>query len=390
MKKTEDDLLLEATQAVHDNYGNVSKAAEALGIARSTLRSRIAMAAQRGLVGTSLGQVSPGFLVKHISTNYDKDGTPQQEWVIQQPEALSYEQTILAVEAALEGRVPALPVIQRQLELEERTPHDFNVDDLATVYPLVDHHLGLYSWEPETGANYDLQISQDTLRNTFAQLVASSPASRRALILNVGDFFHSDDNSNRTRKSGNILDADGRYAKILEIGVDLEIFAIELALTKHEIVEVRNLPGNHDPYASLALNTAIRMAFRDNPRVHVSRDPSPFFFWRFGKVLIGSTHGDMIKASDMPGVMAAYDPQNWGETEHRYVYLGHVHHNSIGGGEKHGAVWETFRTLAAGDAWHKQSGYASGRSMVAITHHREYGEVIRNTVNIVGPGYKKR
>jgi hypothetical protein len=124
--------------------------------------------------------------------------------------------------------------------------------------------------------------------------------------------------------------------------------------------------------------------------VHVSRDPSHFYFWRFGKVLVGATHGDMIRHTDMPQVLAAYAAKDWGETEHRYVYLGHVHHKSIGGGEKYGATWETFRTLAAKDAWSANSGFASGRSMVAITHHREFGEKYRSTVTIAGPGFKDR
>ncbi len=274
----------------------------------------------------------------------------------------------------------------------DRTPVPtvYGNENLATFYPIIDHHLGLYAWEPETGANYDLNIAQKILRDSLAELVGATPNSEQAVILNIGDFFHSDDNTNRTRRSGNILDADGRYAKILEIGIDLELYAIELALTKHQFITVRNLPGNHDPYASLALNAAIRMAFRDNPRVHVSRDPSPFYFWRFGKVLVGATHGDMIRHTDMPQVMAAYAAKDWGETEHRYVYLGHVHHKSIGGGEKFGATWETFRTLAPKDAWASQSGFASGRSMVAITHHRDYGEKYRNTVTIAGPGFKVR
>jgi len=390
MIKSQDDLLKEAVHEVNLTGGNVSKAAENLGIPRQTLQSRLARAARVGVTGPKLGSVSPGFLVSRISTNYAGDGTANQEWVIQKPEAQSYEDLLIAIEETLRDRVVVLPTIFRDPNIFETTPYDYNTAEIMTVYPLVDHHLGLYAWEPETGANYDLNIAQDTLRSSLTQLVSAAPASDKAVILNVGDFFHSDDNSNRTRKSGNILDADGRYAKVLEIGIDLEIYAVELALTKHENVEVRNLPGNHDPYASLALNAAVRMAFRDNPRVHVSRDPSPFYFLRFGKVLIGSTHGDMIKAVDMPGVMATYAPKDWGETEHRYVYLGHVHHNSIGGGEKHGAVWETFRTLAAGDAWHKQSGYSSGRAMVAITHHREYGEVMRNTITIAGPGFKTR
>lgn len=361
-----------------NNY-NQTKTATELGLARSGLQYRLTLAAKMGMVA---GKGAPGMLVDKVSTFRDKDGETIGEWTILKPDAISYQAALEAIDEAMKKYDSYIPVIP--------SPVAFGNADLVTVYPIIDHHLGLYSWEPETGANYDLGIASKLLRESAEELMASTPPSRQAVILNIGDFFHSDDNTNRTRRSGNILDADGRYAKILEVGVDLEIYLIELALTKHETVEVRNLPGNHDPYASIALNSAIRMAFRNNPRVHVSRDPSPFYFFRFGKVLIGATHGDMIKHSDMPSVMAAYVPKDWGETEHRYIYLGHVHHASVGGGERYGATWETFRTLAAKDAWATQSGYASGRSMVAITHHRETGEKYRNTVTLSGPGFKQR
>lgn len=375
----------EVVDAFIANGRNQSATAASLGIARSTVQWHLAQAAIHGEIAPELRLTPAGFNVKRLTQHVRKEGAEvklTEEWTQFTPDSATYDATLSAIDATMEkhkGIIPAIP----QSIVPVRS-------DLATFYPIIDHHLGLYAWEPETGANYDLSISQAILRSSLEDLVGQTPASGRAVILNIGDFFHSDNNKNRTERSGNVLDADGRYAKILEIGIDLELYAIELALTKHECVEVRNLPGNHDPYATIALNSAIRMAFRDNPRVHVSRDPSPFFFWRFGKVLVGATHGDMIKHTDMPSVMAAFAAKDWGETEHRYVYLGHVHHKSLGGGERFGATWETFRTLAPKDAWASQSGFASGRSMVAITHHRDSGEKYRNTVTIAGPGFKIR
>lgn len=376
---------IEVVEAYIANDHNQNKTAKVLGIARSTVQWHLSQAALKGDIAPELRKTPVGFNVKRLTQHVrELEGAPKltEEWTQFTPESATYEATIAAIDETMkqyDGIIPTIP-----------QPLIFPNEQLATIYPIIDHHLGLYSWEAETGANYDLQIAQRVLRESLESLVASSPASVQAVILNVGDFFHSDNNKNRTERSGNVLDADGRYAKILEIGIDLEIFAIELALTKHENVEVRNLPGNHDPYASLALNAAIRMAFRNNPRVHISRDPSPFYFFRWGKVLVASTHGDMIRANDMPAVVAAYAAKDWGETEHRYIYLGHVHHASVGGGERFGATWETFRTLASKDAWASQSGYASGRSMVAITHHKEFGEIMRNTVTISGPGFKAR
>lgn len=375
----------EVVDAFKRNDNNQSKTAVELGIARSTVQWHLSQAAIHGEIAPELRETPVGFNVKRLTQHVRREnGVPAltEEWTQFTPDSATYDATLAAIDESMkkyDGIIPTIPEPQTMLN-----------QDLVTFYPIIDHHLGLYSWEPETGANYDLAIATKTLRSSLEELVWSAPASDTAVILNIGDFFHSDNNRNRTERSGNVLDADGRYAKILELGIDLFIYAIELALTKHKCVHVRNLPGNHDPYATIALNSAIRMAFRNNPRVHVSRDPSPFYFFRFGKVLIGATHGDMIRHTDMPMVLAAYAAKDWGETEHRYVYLGHVHHKSVGGGERYGATWETFRTLAAKDAWSSQSGFASGRSMVAITHHRDSGERYRHTVTIAGAGFKVR
>src|SRR5262249_31968355 len=149
--------------------------------------------------------------------------------------------------------------------------------------------------------------------------------SDTAIILNLGDFFHSDSNENRTRRSGNPLDVDTRYAKVLHTGVALLCWVVDKALGRHNTVIVRNLQGNHDPYAALALTIAVDAYYRNEPRVKVDTSPAPYFFHRFGKVLIGATHGDMAKAEDMPGVMAGMVPEMWGLSQYRYVYCGHWH-----------------------------------------------------------------
>jgi hypothetical protein len=149
-------------------------------------------------------------------------------------------------------------------------------------------------------------------------------------------------------------------------------------------VIVRCLPGNHDPHTALALSVALAQFFHASKRVEIDCSPGPFFQWRFGDVFLCANHGDRIKPSDMPGIMAARWPADWGNTKHRYAYFGHVHHKSVGGGENHGVIWETFQCLAPRDAWHSAEGYTAGRSMVAITLHRKHGEKHRH---ITRPAY---
>lgn len=258
--------------------------------------------------------------------------------------------------------------------------------DLLTVYPIVDLHLGMYSWDEETGENYDVKLAAELLRNAMGKLVSMAPPSEHALILNLGDFFHSDSDENRTHRSNNSLDVDTRYARVLRTGVGLLADSVALARQRHRIVIVKTLPGNHDPYGALALSVGVAAYFRNDPNVLVDTSPNRFFYHRFGKVLIGATHGDMAKLEDMPGIMAAQKAEDWGETEFRYIYGGHWHTNKKAlPSSKSGAQVEVFETLAAKDSWNKGMGFLSGRSAVAITHHRNEGEKYRQTHTVRGP-----
>lgn len=399
--------LIAAVAALKRYNGNKTAAAKALGTARSNYYKQLHEAAALGLCGTN--PVIPGFAIKQVAALIS-DGETEKEWIKQRalgeefklpaghvikgvsaltdPDGRIIQQWIkTGLERAIEDVKSALISAFKDYRGHATLPKPPRHSDknLATVYPISDHHLGLYAWAEQAGTNYDLAIGEKLLKNAMAALVAGAPHAETAVILGLGDFFHADDDSSRTRRSGNQLDVDGRHAKILRVGVNLLIHCIQLALQRHEKVIVRCLPGNHDEYASLALSVALGAFFHNSKRVSVDSDPSRFFRFKFGKVLVASTHGDMVKHADMPGTVAAKWPKDWGNTEFRYIYLGHVHHRSIGGGEKAGAIWETFQTLAPKDTWHANSGYSSGRSMVAITHHRSFGEVMRHTVSVKGP-----
>jgi len=369
------ELAEEAYNVWEESGRNTAEAARKLGLSRSGMQGRLAVAARYGITGNLLGDIGPGQQVLRTTTLFARGGEAIGQWVQAKPDT-SYETVTEAIQnvfAAYEGGSKLVK------------PPKHTVAELATFYNIADQHLGLYAWKDESGEDYDLDIGEDLLLDTMAQLVALSPPSEQAVVLNLGDFFHSDSDENRTRRSGNQLDVDTRYAKVLQTGVKVMTHCIDLAKQRHQRVLVRNIPGNHDPYATLALAVALGAFYRNDPRVTVDTSPSPFFKWRFGRVLVTAAHGDMVKPSEMPGMVASRWPQDWGETDYRYAYFGHVHHKSVGGGEKQGLIWETFQTLAARDNWHYASGYSSGRSMVSITHHMNEGEKYRNTVSFQGP-----
>ena len=353
------------------------KTAAALGVSRQsiqqTMSSLLRKAAMQGYSPAhDMRHIAPSpYVVRGVSTLYDADGKPKIQWVKTQLDAQQAEKTIrefidVLVQDA-KGLAPLTP------------PPDIVLDDIMCVYPLGDPHFGMHAWWADAGEDFDLKMAEDLTCSAVDRLVASAPAAKTALLLNLGDMFHADNQKNVTA-SGHQLDVDGRWAKVQQVGLRAMLHCIKRMLEKHEKVIFRINKGNHDGHSSYALALMISCYFSNEPRVEVDLSPAPVWYYHFGSVLIGSTHGDTIKGADMLSIMAADKPAEWGQSVHRYWYVGHVHHQDLK--EYRGGVVEYFRTLAARDAWHAGQGYRAGRDMRLIVLHKTHGEVERHRCDI--------
>jgi hypothetical protein len=167
---------------------------------------------------------------------------------------------------------------------------------------------------------------------------------------------------------------------VYEAGIRLMRRLIARMLEKFEHVTVINEIGNHDTSTAEMLSICLAVIYENEPRVTIDTSPQPFHYYRFGKVLIATHHGDKVKHDDLDRIMAADWPEEWGATTHRHWYVGHVHHDTVK--ELRGCTVETLRTLAAKDKWHYGQGYRAGRDLKLDVWHREYGYKGRQVVDI--------
>lgn len=357
--------------------GTQQLAAIAMGVnVRSLERSMEALRRKAAIQGHApehdMTHVAPSpFKVKGVSTYYGEDGKPKGQWVKTQLDGDKHEQALRdfveAMAQDIKGLSPIIP-----------SP-SYSDDDLLCVYPMGDPHFGMHAWWQDAGEDFDLKLAESLTCGAVDRLVNSAPASHTALLLNLGDMFHADNQKN-VSASGHQLDVDGRWAKVQQIGLKAMLHCIKRLLEKHQKVIFRINRGNHDGHSSYALALMVSCYFDNEPRVQVDLSPSVTWYHQFGQVLIGSTHGDTIKGADMLSIMAADEPKKWGETNHRYWYVGHVHHQDTK--EYRGGIVEYFRTLAARDAWHAGQGYRAGRDMCLIVLHKQHGEIERHRVDI--------
>jgi hypothetical protein len=317
-------------------------------------------------------QAPLGYHLRGVSTLLDRDGNVAQTWVKTQ-KSMEDPQAILDAFQ--------LAVAEREIKVAPKVKAPTQVNsDLLTVIPIGDSHINMLAWAEETGEDFDMHIAERNLLAAMDHMLSLAPPSEEALIINLGDYFHADNNLARTERSGAPLDTDSRYAKVLRVGVSILVRCVDRALEKHKKVTVISEIGNHDPNTSIMLGVCLQHHYHNNPRVHIDISPNKFHWYHFGRNLIGTTHGDTIKADKLPGVMACDKKELWGTTDYRHFYVGHVHHQRVI--DLPGVTVEFCRTLAAKDAWHSASGYRSPRSLVCDIWHRTRGRILRHEIGV--------
>lgn len=357
--------------------GSLETAAASLGMSPRLLRACLSelkrRAARQGWSPSDdmTKTVPDGFHVKGVSTYYGRDGTPSGQWV---KSARDQEHQLEALAEAMQRITEPF----RGLAKPSNPPGEVEADTLS-VYPIGDHHLGMHAWAAECGAAYDIEIAERHLLAAMDRLVDLAPPSRDAIVSPLGDFVHAD-SKNNTTTAGTPLDVDTRWSKVLGVGIRLLRRCIELAREKHQTVHFIPVAGNHDWHVSIMLAHCMAQFFANDPRVIVDLSPGMYKWHRFGQCLLGFTHGHLAKPDQLPGIMATDRKTDWGETEFRQFYLGHVHHKSIQ--EYPGCVVETLQVLPPKDAWHAAQGYRSMQSMVLDVWHHDYGQILRHSVGI--------
>lgn len=366
----------ERLQAIYE-AGSIREAARRIGCDSAAIHRQLEVikreAARKGYCPDekAAGMAAPGFTVKRRSTHYNLEtGQPTREWLITEPEKLRNWQALVAsmqeAGSSLEGLAKAV---------KSPTKAD---SDLLAIYPYGDPHVGMYAWAGDSEADWDLGKAVEMFNEKTRALISSAPPASTALVCFLGDFFHSDTQLNRTLRSGNQLDVDSRWSKVLRVGVNIAVSLIHLALSKHRAVHVIVEIGNHDDHSAVMLAVCLDAFFRNEKRVCIDLSPARFHYFRFGLNLLGSHHGDLCKPAELPGIMAADRPEDWGQTKHRAWLTGHIHSQTRY--DFAGCEVESFRILPPRDSYSQSNGYRSGRSMDCIIRHREDGEVQRHTV----------
>jgi hypothetical protein len=255
------------------------------------------------------------------------------------------------------------------LDWMPETPSERHENNLFEI-TCFDLHMGKLAWGGETGENYDTKIARQRFLDTVETLIhrASSFEYSRILFPVGSDFFNSDTIYNTTTK-GTPQDEDLRWQKTFNVGVRLLVDAISLLKQAGVPVDVVVIPGNHDFERSFYMGAYLEAWYNNDPIVNINNGASPRKYYRFGKVLLGLTHGSEEKEASLPLLMATdiESKPHWTDTTYHEWHVGHIHRKrdikytvldkSRVTNEDLGVTVRYLSSLTGTEEWHHKKGF---------------------------------
>lgn len=367
---------LEFLEAVRQT-GSIRKASEKLKLNHSTLiRSLQGLKKRAAAQGFAPAYdmthtAPPGFKVKGVSTFY-RDGAVKGQWVLTREDKGQQADIVKEAIAAMLEEVPKIEAPKAPLDWQ---------DDVIPWIQIGDAHLGMLAHAAEVGENFDLKIAEAELCAAIGKLVDELPTCERIVVNDLGDFTHYENMAGVTEASGNPLDFDGRFPKMIRVYVRVMRYIVDKCLTKAMHVDLIINQGNHSRTNDIWMAELLRAAYGHTNRVHVLDNDTSFIAYRMGNTLVMTHHSDKCPVARLIDVMMSDFRKDYGETEFHYIDIGHIHHKMVTK-EYAGAVVESFNNLAPNDKWHHESGYRSRKSITIVLRSRKYGEVGRRLLPI--------
>ena len=267
----------------------------------------------------------------------------------------------------LQNFSPSFPEIKR-------TPS--NEGHLLIIDP-ADVHIGKLAMAFETGDEYNVNIAVErVLKGVQGILDKTSGFNIDQILFVAGNDILHIDTPKRTTTSGTPQDTDGMWYSNFLVAKQLYIDVLMMLIPVANVHFTFN-PSNHDYTNGFFLADVIKTFFKDCKNITFDCSIAHRKYYRYYNNLIGTTHGDGARQTDLPLLMA-HESKDWSNCKHRYIYTHHVHHKTA---KDHiGVTIESLRSPSASDSWHSRNGYTGvPKAIEGFLHHKEFGQISRIT-----------
>lgn len=239
-----------------------------------------------------------------------------------------------------------------------------------------DVHIGKLCTFFETNEDYNSQIAVSRVIdgvNGILNKVKGFKIDKIVLVIG-NDILHVDTPKNTTT-SGTHQDTDVMWYTAFLMAKKLYVDVIEI-LMQVAPVHIMYNPSNHDYAHGFLLADTISSWFSKSGNISFDVSISHRKYFAYGKNLIGTTHGDGAKNTDLALLMAHEASENWAKSVHRYIYTHHIHHKQSK--DYMSVCVEALRSPSGTDSWHHRNGYQHApKAVEGFLHHKDYGQVAR-------------
>ncbi len=250
-------------------------------------------------------------------------------------------------------------------------------DGHLLVIDPADIHIGKLCSSFETGEDYNSQIAVKRVLDGVDGILQKSNGFNIDKINFIGgnDILHIDTPKGQTT-AGTQQDTSGMWYDNFLIAKQLYVDILEKLIQIADVHFTFN-PSNHDYTNGFFLADVIKTHFRNCENITFDCSIAHRKYFTYGNNLIGSTHGDGAKQSDL-GSLMAHESSQWSASKHRYIYTHHVHHKTSK--DLIGVTVESLRSPSGTDSWHSRNGYTGvPKAVEGFIHHPEFGQVARLT-----------
>lgn len=419
------EVSFEETIEAYNEHGGYRTAAAALQLHPTTVRRRIAIARDRGLVppaSQKMSAASPPLdppedgSERRVDETNEKTGTRKIDLVTHEQlttleEVLEYCEVDLSVWFVKKHRITShkqgqsdtdknpriVSMVNISLELEllkpddpraakddvlamlrshaprvpaVRTPRRSRSSGVCVVSSIPDIHFGKHADREETGDDYDLDIARalylEAKRDMLERVSARYDKIDLIVDLPANDLLHFT-GTNYTTTNGTRQDAAARWKRTYRVARET---AVDGVLMEREVapVKVISIEDNHARAESFYIGDAIDCYFHKDKRVEVDSGAASQKFHRFGNVLLGLHHGDTMKMDQLVGSMVHWVPKDFAECSYREWLLGHLHKEMLIDND-FGMFARRLPSLSGVDAWHAMSGYYNTKSAMTLVYN---------------------
>lgn len=247
---------------------------------------------------------------------------------------------------------------------------------LLVISP-ADIHIGKLCSAFETGDEYNHKIAIDRVKQGVTGIVQKAqPYNIDKILFIIGNDILHTDGAKSTTTSGTFQDTDIMWYDAFTTAYKLYVEVIEMLLTIAP-VHIHYNSSNHDFVSGFMLAQSVQSWFKNCKNITFDIDMKHRKYFGYGKNLIGTTHGDGAKETDL-ALLMAHESSSWNSCPHRYVYMHHIHHKKSK--DYMSVCVEALRSASGTDSWHHRNGYQHApKAIEGFIHHPEYGQVTRIT-----------